>query len=66
MPKSRQLERDEESRRLDLVMEISRTLETNLDASALEAMLELLQQGVSTEKIVAIITELQRVAAKEN
>lgn len=63
LTKSRQQARDEESRRMDLLlMEISRQLQTALDAEALAAMMDLLQAGVSTEKVVAIITELQRVS----
>lgn len=62
--KSRQQARDEESRRMDLLMEISRQLNTGLDADALAAIVDLLQAGVSTEKIVAIVTELQRANEK--
>lgn len=63
--KSRQQERDEESRRMDLLMELSKQLEAELDAEALSAMWDLCKAGVPTEKIVAIIIELKRVAATE-
>lgn len=45
---------------MDLIMEISRQLETGLDAVALAAMVDLCQAGVATEQIVAIVTELKR------
>ena len=60
--KSRQQARDEECHRMDLLMEISRQLETGLDADALAAIVDLLQAGVCTEKVVTIVMELQRVA----
>jgi hypothetical protein len=49
---------------LDLLVEISRQLGTGLDADALAAVVDLLEAGVSTEIVVAIITELQRTATK--
>jgi hypothetical protein len=52
--------RDDATSRLDLLMEMSRQLGTGLDADALSAIVDLLGQGVSTETVVAIVTELQR------
>lgn len=62
---SRQQERDEESRRMDLLTEMSRLLGGGaaMSADALSAVVDLLQAGVHEEKIVAIVTELQRVAS---
>lgn len=62
--KSRQQERDEESRQMDIIMEISRATRANLSVDTLSALVDLLQAGVSVEKVVAIVTELQRVANK--
>jgi hypothetical protein len=45
-------------------MEISRQLGTGLDADALAAVVDLLEAGVSTETVVAIVTELQRTTRK--
>lgn len=50
---------------MDLLMELSKQLEAELDAEALSAMWDLCKAGVPTEKIVAIIIELKRVAATE-
>jgi len=59
---SRQQERDEESRRMDLLTEMSRIMGSAMSAEALSAVVDLLQAGVNEEKVVAIVTELQRVA----
>jgi hypothetical protein len=47
---------------MDLLTEMSRMMGAAMSAEALSAVVDLLQAGVNEEKIVAIVTELQRVA----
>jgi Mitotic-spindle organizing gamma-tubulin ring associated len=56
--------RDDATIRMDLLMEISRQLGVCLDTEALAAIMDLLEAGVPTETVVAIVTELQRTTRK--
>jgi hypothetical protein len=59
-----QTREDATSSRMDLLMEISRQLGVCLDTEALAAIMDLLEAGVPTETVVAIVTELQRNSRK--
>ena len=56
--------RDDATNRMDLLMEISRQLGLCLDTEALGAIVDLIEAGVPTETVVAIVTELQRTTPK--